>query len=305
MTETTLAAVCMNVVHDKKANLEKYFHFIHEASECKARLLVFPEVSLQGYLKKRGAPGEPEVIEMTRYLRKTAETIPGPTTEKIQELAARHNMYIQVGMAESARAGQVFYNTAVLIGPEGVVGKFRKLHDRGEWPVFCSGDEFPLLETGLGRMGMLVCYDMCFPETVRTYAVQGAIIASMSTAWPLKDPKSQDPQRDYHAYVYDTFTRAHALFNQMFFLSSNQVGPTGNFNYYGHSRIIGPTGKVLADSGPEEKLITSTVDIDHEIDIARTETLYYKNLLRDRRPETYTSLLETDGPPETIKGSLE
>lgn len=292
MSEVTLAAVAMNVVHDKDANLEKYIHYIDEAASLNARLVVFPEVSLQGYLKKRGAPGEPEVIELTRYYRQTAETVPGPSTELLEKYAARHNMYIQIGMAESTRAGQVFYNSAVLIGPEGIVGVFRKLHDRGEWPVFCSGDEFPILETSLGKLGAFVCYDMCFPETVRTYAVRGALIASMSTAWPLKDAHAPDPESDHYAYVYDTLTRAHAIANQVFFISSNQVGPTGRFNYYGHSRIISPTGIILADSGREESLITATVDIDHEIDIARTETLFFKNLLRDRRPETYGALVE-------------
>jgi len=292
MSEVTLAAVCMSVVQDKAANLEKYLRFIDEAARLGARLLVFPEVSLQGYLKKRGAPSEPEVIELTRYYRTTAETVPGPTTELIVKHAARHNMYIQIGMAESARAGQVFYNSAVLVGPKGVVGVFRKLHDRGEWPVFCSGDEFPLLETGVGKIGMFVCYDMCFPETVRAYAVRGAVIASMSTAWPLKDPNASDPETDHYAYVYDTLTRAHAIANQVFFISSNQVGPTGRFNYYGHARIISPTGRILADSRCEEKLILATVDIEHEIDIARTETLFFKNLLRDRRPETYGALVE-------------
>ena len=292
MTEVTLSAVCMNVLQDKSANLEKYVHYIEEAAALGARLIVFPEVSLQGYLKKRGTPSEPEVIEMTRYYRQTAETVPGMTTELIGKYAARHNMYIQIGMAESARAGQVFYNSAVLVGPEGVVGVARKLHDRGEWPVFCSGDEFPLMETALGKFGAFVCYDMCFPETVRTYAVRGAVIASMSTAWPLKDPNASDPESDHYAYVYDTLTRAHAIANQVFFISSNQVGPTGRFNYYGHARIISPTGRILADSGREEKLIAANMDIEHEIDIARTETLFFKNLLRDRRPETYGALMQ-------------
>jgi predicted amidohydrolase len=292
MSEVTLAAVCMNVLQDKAANLEKYLHFIEEAAGLDARLLVFPEVSLQGYLKKRGAPSEPEVIELTRYYRKTAETVPGPTTDLIGKHAARHNLYIQIGMAEAARAGQVFYNSAVLVGPEGVVGVFRKLHDRGEWPVFCSGDEFPLLETSLGKLGAFVCYDMCFPETVRTYAVRGAVIASMSTAWPLKEPDAADPEADHYAYVYDTLTRAHAIANQVFFISSNQVGLTGRFNYYGHSRIVGPAGQVLADSGREEKVIAASVDIERDIDVARTETLFFKNLLRDRRPETYGALTQ-------------
>lgn len=291
MTKVTLSVVCMNVLQDKSANLEKYVHYIEEAASLGARLIVFPEVSLQGYLKKRGTPSEPEVIEMTRYYRQTAETVPGPSTEILAKYAARHNMYIQIGMAESARAGQVFYNSAVLVGPEGIVGVSRKLHDRGEWPVFCSGDEFPLMETTLGKFGAFVCYDMCFPETVRIYAVRGAVIASMSTAWPLKDPNVSDPEIDHYAYVYDTLTRAHAIANQVFFISSNQAGPTGRFNYYGHSRIISPAGVILADSGREEKLIAATVDIEHEIDIARTETLFFKNLLRDRRPETYGALI--------------
>src|SRR3990172_12225846 len=154
MTEVTLSAVCMNVLQDKTVNLEKYIQYIEEAARLGARLLVFPEVSLQGYLKKRGAPSEPEVIELTRYYRTTAETVPGPTTELIVKHAARHNMYIQIGMAEAARAGQVFYNSAVLVGPQGVVGVFRKLHDRGERPVLSSGDEFPLLETAVGKIGM-------------------------------------------------------------------------------------------------------------------------------------------------------
>jgi predicted amidohydrolase len=293
MSEVTLAAACMNVAHDKAANLDKYLRFIDEAASLGARLLVFPEVSLQGYLKKRGAPGEPEVIELTRYYRKTAETVPGPTTELIGEYATRHNMYIQIGMAESARAGQVFYNSAVLVGPQGVVGVFRKLHDRGEWPVFCSGDDFPILDTSLGKIGAFVCYDMCFPETVRTYAVRGVVIASMSTAWPLKDAEAPDPEADHYAYVYDTLTRAHAIANQVFFISSNQVGLAGHYNYYGHSRIIAPTGCVLADSGREERLIATSVDIEREIDVARTETLFFKNLLRDRRPETYGALTQT------------
>jgi len=292
MTDVTLSAVSMNVIQDKSVNLKRYISYIEEAASLGARLIVFPEVSLQGYLKKRGAPSEPEVIEMTRYYRQTAETVPGTTTKLIGEYAARHNMYIQIGMAESVRAGQVFYNSAVLIGPEGVVGTFRKLHDRGEWPVFSSGDDFPILETELGKLGAFVCYDMCFPETVRTYAVRGAVIASMSTAWPLKDPNAGDPETDHYAYVYDTLTRAHAIANQVFFISSNQVGSTGRFNYYGHTRIISPTGAILADSGREEKLISTTVDIEREIDLARTETLFYKNLLRDRRPETYGALTE-------------
>jgi predicted amidohydrolase len=292
MNEVTLAAVSMNVAHNKEANLEKYIRYIEEAASRGVRLIVFPEVSLQGYLKKRGAPSEPEVIELTRYYRQTAETVPGPSTELLGKYAVRHNMYIQIGMAEATRAGQVFYNSAVLIGPQGVVGVFRKLHDRGEWPVFCSGDEFPVMETNIGKLGAFVCYDMCFPETVRTYAVRGAVIASMSTAWPLKDPNASEPESDHYAYVYGTLTRAHAITNQVFFISSNQVGPTGCFNYYGHSRIISPTGVILADSGREEKLITAAVDLAREIDIARTETLFFKNLLRDRRPETYGALVE-------------
>jgi len=236
MSEVTLAAVCMNVVQDKAANLERRLGFIGEAAGLGARLIVFPEVLLQGHLTLRGAPSEPEVIELTRYYRTTAETVPGPTTELIGERAARHNMYIQIG---------------ALIG-----------------------------------------YAMCFPETVRTYAVRGAVLASMSTAWPLKEANAPDPEADYYACSYDRLSRAHAIANRVFFISSNQVGPTRRFDYYGHSRVISPTGKVPADGGREEKLIFVMVAIERGIEIARTDTLFFKNLLRGRRPETHGVLTQ-------------
>ena len=134
-----------------------------------------------------------------------AEPIPGPTTERLTELAARHNMLIQAGMAERAMDGNIVYNSAVLIGPQGVIGVFRKLHNQFEWPVFSPGDHLSVFETRLGKIGMFICYDLAFPEIIRAFALQGATIAALTTAWPMK---GDDPETDYYGYTYDILSRA-------------------------------------------------------------------------------------------------
>jgi predicted amidohydrolase len=248
---------------------------------------VFPEVSLHGYLMGARALGSSEMGAQLAYFRRVAEPIPGPTTGRLTELAARHNMLIQAGLAERAMDGNMIYNSAVLIGPEGVIGVFRKLHNQFEWPVFSPGDHLSVFETRLGKVGMFICYDLAFPETVRAFALQGATIAALTTAWPMK---GDDPDTDYYGYTYDLLSRANALSNQLWMVCSNQVNrpPTaGCANYYGHSRIIAPTGKIVAELGHEEGLVTATVDLHEGIEHGRTLDFFGLNLLQDRRPEFY------------------
>ena len=292
--ETTLGAVSMHCSHDPAANWKKYLEAIDEAAVRGADYLVFPEVSLHGYLMGAAALGSPEMHEQLAYFRRVAEPIPGPTTTRLTELAARHNMLIQAGLAERAMDGNIIYNSAVLIGPRGVIGIFRKLHNQFEWPVFSPGDHLSVFETRLGKIGMFICYDLAFPETVRTFALQGATIAGLTTAWPMK---GDDPETDYYGYTYDLLSRANALSNQLWMVCSNQVNrpPTpGCANYYGHSRIIAPTGKIVAELGHEEGLVTATVDLHDGIERGRTLDFFGLNLLQDRRPEFYALLPAKD-----------
>lgn len=292
--ETTLGAVSMHCSHDPAANWKKYLDAIDEAAIRGTDYLVFPEGSLQGYLMGSASLGSPEMHEQLAYFRRVAEPIPGPTTRRLTELAARHNMLIQAGMAERAMDGNIIYNSAVLVGPRGVIGVFRKLHNQFEWPVFSPGDHLSVFETRLGKIGMFICYDLAFPETVRAFALQGAIIAGLTTAWPMK---GDDPETDYYGYTYDILSRANALSNQLWMVCSNQVNrpPTpGCANYYGHSRIIAPTGKIVAELGHEEGLVTATVDLKEGIERGRTLDFFGLNLLQDRRPEFYGMIPDRD-----------
>src|ERR1700730_1271429 len=241
--ETTLGAVSMHCSHDYGSNLKKYRELIDEAALRRVDLLVFPEVSLHGYLMGQPAVGSPEMAEQLKYFRSVAEPIPGPTTQLLHEYAARHNMLIQAGMAERAMDSNMIYNSAVLVGPGGVIGVFRQLHNQFEWPGFGPGDHLSVFPSPLGKIGMFICYDLCFPEIIRAFALQGAVIASMTTAWPMQ---GDDPENDYYGYTFDVLSRANALSNQLWMVCANQVKrpPTpGCANYYGHSRIIAPTGK--------------------------------------------------------------
>jgi predicted amidohydrolase len=199
-------------------------------------------------------------------------------------------MMIQAGLAERAMDGNLIYNSAVLIGPRGIVGVFRKLHNQFEWPVFSPGDHLSVFAPPLGKIGMFICYDLAFPEIVRAFALQGATIAALTTAWPMK---GDDPADDYYGYTYDLMSRAMAFANQMWLVSANQVNrpPTpGCANYYGHSRIVSPKGEIVAEIGYAEGLATATVDLKKSIEQARTSDFFGLNLLQDRRPEFYSLL---------------
>ncbi len=288
--EIVLGAVTMQSTHDPARNLARYREFIELAGGQGVRLLVFPEASLQGYLRDTPGKGSPEMAEQLRYFRAVSEPVPGPTTRLVQEYAARYDMLIQIGMAESALDGDVVYNSAVLVGPEGVIGVFRKLHNQAERPVFGAGDHLSVFGTPLGKIGMFICYDLCFPETTRTFALQGAWLASLSTAWPMQ---GEDPETDYYGYCYDLASRANAFANQMWMVCANQVmrpPSPGCPNYYGHSRIIAPTGLIVADGGYAEGLVTARVDLEEGIECARTFDFFGSNLLQDRRPAFYNVL---------------
>jgi predicted amidohydrolase len=290
--DTTLGAVAMHCSHSPDSNLKKYREFIEEAAERRVDFLVFPEVSLQGYVMGYPVPDSATWHEQLRYFRSVAETVPGPATDILQGYAQRYNMLIQAGMAESAMDGNITYNSAVLIGPRGVIGVHRKLYTQYEWPIFRQGNDLAVHATHIGKIGMLICYDLCFPETVRSIALQGAVIASMTTAWPMQ---SEDPDSDYSGYAFDILSRANALSNQIWMVCANQVGRPpmdGCPDYFGHSRIIAPSGKVRAEIGHQEGLVTATVDISGGIEGGRTSDFFGLNMLSDRRPELYGILAD-------------
>jgi predicted amidohydrolase len=302
---TTLAAANMRVSPDKQANLARILAFIEEAADRGADLLVLPELALQGYIDFALRHGTPEYVAQRRYFVSSAETVPGPATDQIAAAARRHHMHVQFGLAESAGHGNVVFNTAALVGPDGVIGVYRKLHNQAEYPFFVPGEGTPVFGLPEGRApavktAAMICYDLNFPEVMRAFAVQGADITLMSTAWPMQ---GHDPATDYLGETMDLLARASALTNQMWLVISNHCEAeaySSKIDYYGHSQIIDPTGHVVARLDQEEGLVCHTADLRAEVLYARTEHFFGLSLLADRRPEQYEILTRSyaDEPPE-------
>jgi len=287
--EVVLGAVCMHCCHDKEVNLQKYEKFVREAADRDVELLVFPEVSVQGFITDKGDSASPEALAQLDYYREEAETVPGPTTERIGHLAKLHDMVIQFGMAESNLAGTVLYNSAVVVGPSGVIGVSRKVHNQNDFPIFRSGSGFPVFDTPIGRIGPFICGDINYPETLRALTLQGARILTMSTAFPLA---GSDLENDPYGEAYEIQAQAAAMSNQVWIVQSNQVKrppKEGARDYYGHSRIVSPFGKVVANCGYEEDLVVANVDVLGEI---RKYKRLCGDLIQRRRPELYGILTD-------------
>jgi predicted amidohydrolase len=294
MNETTLAAVNMKVVRDKRQNLKRMLELADEAANQGVDILVLPEVGLQGYADFAFPVGSRECAEQKQYYYREAETIPGPATEKIAELAKRLTMTIQVGLAERTVNGNVIFNSTALIGPEGLIGVYRKVHNQFEFPYFAPGEGTPVFDTTHGKVGSIICYDLCFPELIRSFALQGAHLVLMSNAWPMK---GHDRETDYHGYAMDLAAKANAFFNQSWLVIANHC-ETGAYSqgldYFGGSQIVDPYGKVVAYLAQEEGLVVHKADLEEVVLQSRTMGFFGLNLLQDRRPEHYGALVDQD-----------
>jgi predicted amidohydrolase len=287
----TLAAANVKIQHNKGQNLRRFLELIDEATSEHVDLLVLPEVGLQGYADFANPIGSKESAEQKRYYFYEAETIPGPATERIREVIEKRGMYVQLGLAESALNGNAIYNSTALIGPQGVVGVYRKMHNQFEFPYFCPGEDAHVFTTPLGRLASVICYDLLFPELLRSYALRGADIVLMSTAWPIK---GHDRSVDYQGWAMDLAAQANAFFNQTWLLISNHCEKgaySQGLDYYGGSQIVDPYGKVVAYLAEDEGLVVHTADFAGTVVEARTTGITW-NTLQDRRPEHYSALVD-------------
>ncbi len=251
-----------------------------EAIAHGAQLTVFPECATTGYgfgdLEGAGAVAEP---------------VPGPTTEILTEVCRRHRMdeggpYVVVGLLERTPDPAMVYNSAVLVGPEGLIGCYRKAHlpllgvDRFTTP----GDTgFRVWETEIGRIGIIICYDLRFPEAMRVLGLSGADIIALPTNWP--DGSQNAPQ-----FV----TRTRALENRVFVLACNRCGEESGFWFFGHSQITDPRGTVLAEAEADETICYADIDPAQ----ARQKRIVLRpgefelDTFGDRRPDLYGRIKE-------------
>jgi predicted amidohydrolase len=257
---------------ENERNLEAGLARFDEAVAAGAELLVLPECAIPGYM-----------FESLDEAMPFAEEIPGPTTEALEEACRRLGAHVVCGLLE--REGDVLYNAAVLVGPDGLIGSYRKTHlpflgvDRFTTP----GDELPVFDTPLGRIGLEICYDLRFPEVTRTLALRGAEIVAHPTNFPMA-AKVQT----------EVITLARAAENRIYLLTANRVGKERWGEFCGWSQIVDPFGKRLAEADEtEEKLLVADIDLEKARDkdyvIPGEYELY---LFGDRRPGLYGALVE-------------
>ncbi|MFI6346056.1 carbon-nitrogen hydrolase family protein [Streptomyces sp. NPDC050560] len=284
---TVIATVALEGTYDVDISTKRHLALMDEAAAAGAELVVFPEVSLQGY--------PPDMTsfypERIKAAYDNAESVTeGPHSLQIQEHARSLGLHTVFGMNETGDAPGVIYNTMVLTGPDGYLGKYRKVHvGITEQLTWRRGDDWPVYETPFGRVGMLICYDKMWPESTRELMLRGADLLVMSTAWPMVNGE-QDPETNVWAEFYRLYDRARAAENSRWFVSSNFAGELGGARFLGLSQIVSPIGRVVATTGPLTPGI-AVADVDIAGGIAEANALLMgARLVRDRRPDTYHAL---------------
>jgi predicted amidohydrolase len=257
---------------EKERNLDACLARLEEAAAEGAQLLVLPECAIPGYMFDSAEEALP-----------FAEEIPGPSTEAFERECRRLGVHAVCGLLE--RDGDVLHNAAILVGPDGLVGTYRKTHlpflgvDRFVVP----GDELTVYETPLGRIGVEICYDLRFPEVTRTLALRGADVVAHPTNFPVAARVQTE-----------LITVARAAENRIYLLTANRVGKERRGEFCGWSQIVDPYGRRLAEAGEtEEALLVADVDVEKARDkdyvIPGEYELY---LFGHRRPELYGALVE-------------
>lgn len=287
MSTAKIAAVNFETSGDKIANRTKMIDFITQAAEQNCDLIVFPEESLTGIGEKGFAVVS---LEDKKSIHDNSELVPeGESTQIFMELARKHDMYICWGMGErDPERDYACHNASVLVGPEGFVGKYHKTHlVLTENFYHFPGTEFPVFDTRLGRIGLYICYDMCFPEVARILANKGAEMLISITGWP--NITGTDDASGHIEYM--TFQKARAAENMVPIVCATLSGQY----LEGHSMILGATaGKVIACAGYDEEMIVAELDAQQEVSFARTMSMGAADLLKNRKPNLYGNLVDAN-----------
>ncbi len=228
---------------DVETNLAKIEKYVSNASKKDVELIVFPELSVAGYM------AQDLILDL-------AEPIPGKVTSRLEKIAREYNMYLVAGFPEFDLEKKIIYNSAILVGPEGIVGIYRKRH----LPSYGIFDEsryfkpyrsvFKPFNTRLGKIGIVICYDLFFPETTRILALMGTDILVVPSAAP-------DMSKDH----FETFVKARAMENTIFVIYVNMVGFYRGIGFFGGSHIRGPLGDLIYSLDTHvEKLGIATID---------------------------------------------
>jgi N-carbamoylputrescine amidase len=278
-----VALIQMACRPDKETNVAKAIERIREASERGADIVCLQELFATQY---------PCQTEDHRQF-DAAEPIPGPTSDRLAEIARQQNVVI-VGSLFERRAAGLYHNTAVIYDTDGrVAGLYRKMHIPDD-PLyyekfyFAPGDlGFCSFPTSRGRLGVCVCWDQWFPEAARLTALRGAQILIYPTAIGWLPGEKETYGASQHS-AWETMMRSHAIANGVFVAAPNRVGSEGSLQFWGASFVCDPNGNVLARASHDREEIVLVECNLQQIDVVRTHWPF----LRDRRIDAYGGLLK-------------
>lgn len=275
-------------VADQQLNITRLASGISNLAEHGAQLIVLQELHNSLYFCQT------ENVNLFDL----AEPIPGPSTNFYGELARQYGVVIVTSLFERRAAG-LYHNTAVVIEKDGTIaGKYRKMHipdDPAYYEkfYFTPGDlGFHPIETSLGKLGVLVCWDQWYPEAARLMALQGAELLIYPTAIGYESSDTEDEQQRQRE-AWTTVQRGHAVANGLPVVSVNRVGyepdPSGQtkgIQFWGSSMVVGPQGEMLyRASEVEEECTIVSVDLNHSEHVRR-----WWPFLRDRRIDAYEDI---------------
>lgn len=278
---TRIAAAQFASTDDKESNFETFRNIAEVAHEEGADIVCFPELANSTYFCNT-----PAIQNFS-----LAEKIPGPTTDRLCQIAKEYEIAIVCGMFEKVREGECYNSAAVVTKTGNLLGQYRKM----SIPLSATNDGvhgyeklyfrpgnlgFRVFDVDGLRVGVLICYDRHFPEAARVLALHGADVIFVPTA------TNRRAMRD----AWEIELRAHAIANGLYVCGVNKAGDeTSGNSYFGCSIVIGPNGSVLARAN-ESSTDVITAEVDHEL---LREHRRRWPLFRDRRPDAYKVLTET------------
>jgi omega-amidase len=238
----------------------------------KVDLIVFPELATTGY-------------ELGPAFTDVAERLPGQSVHLLAQRAIDYSTHILFGLVSKEKVESIIYNSAVLIGSEGeVLGVYHKVHLPGEERIaFRAGYRLPVFETDFGQVGVLLGWDLAFPEAARSLALDGAELLCVCASW------TQSPDQDQEVAVdeWRTYVHARALENSLYVAASNRIGEEYTYRFFGDSRIVGPRGETYVYIEEEESAYAvATIDLD-----AIRKTREELQHIQCRQPQAYRNLV--------------
>ena len=270
MAQTKITCVQMDVaIGDVDANREKIIDRLRAAAEAGAQMAIFPECALTGYC-----------FESLEEASPFAETINGPSSDAFAKACRQTGIHAVIGFIE--KHGSNFYNAAMVVGPSGVVGSYRKVHlpFLGVDRFLTPGDRpFEILELPFGRIGVNICYDASFPEAARALKLLGAELIILPTNWPNGAWRTAE-----------FIINARACENHVSFAAVNRVGIERGWQFIGRSKVVDYNGDTIAEASREdEEMLVVEVDLAeaNKNRIVNVAGSYEIDRLGDRRPEFY------------------